>query len=271
MSNDRAEPLRIIVLSGSTGRTCNEVVRAALAQFDEPNVKVIRKTNVRTAKAAVKVVKEAAETGAVVCHSMVAPKAREAVVEQAKKLHVPNVDVLGPVLTLFEDHLGKPPRRRAGLSYQYQKEHFDRIDAVSFTLRHDDGCHITDLSNADVVIVGVSRVSKSVTCFYLAYRGIRAANVPLIPDCEPLPQLLAMDPRKVIGLTMNPHRLDKVREARIQMMGPGPFQDYGDVQEIRREIEFANTLMARHHWRKIDVSYMSVEEVAKEVMSMLDE
>ncbi len=271
MSGDQTKPLKIIVLSGSTGRTCDEVVSAALAQFDDPNVKLIHKTSVRSAKAAVQVVKEAAKVGAVICHSIVASKAREAVVEQAKKLRVPTVDVLGPVLTLFEDHLGKPPRRRAGLSYQFQKEHFDRIDAVSFTLRHDDGCHITDLAKADVVIVGVSRSSKSVTCFYLAYRGVRAANVPLIPDCEPLPQLLAMDPRKVIGLTMNPHRLDKVREARIRMMGPGPFQEYGDVLEIRREVEFANTLMARHRWRKIDVSYMSVEEVAKEVMSMLEE
>ncbi len=270
MSDTPTKPKTIVLLSGSTGRTCDVVIRAALAQFESPNVSTLHKTYVRSAESATQIVKEAARTGSVIFHSIVAPEVREAVVHQCKTLNVPVVDVLGPVLALLEDHLGESPRGRPGLSYQRQKEYFDRIDAVSFTLTHDDGCHIQGLSEADAVIVGVSRVSKSVTCFYLAYRGVRAANVPLIPDCEPPQELLAIDRRKVIGLTMNPNRLERVREVRIGMMGPGPFQQYGDAREIEREIKFANTLMARQGWRKIDVSYMSVEEVAKEVMSMLD-
>lgn len=269
MNNTPNKPT-IVLLSGSTGRTCGEVFRSALAQFDSPDVELIHKTNVRSVAEATEAVAQAADAKAVILHSIVDPEVREAFVEQSKALNVPCVDVLGPVLMLLEDHLGQTPQGRPGLSYQHRKEYFDRIDAVSYTLAHDDGCRIQGLPEADVVIVGVSRASKSVTCFYLAYRGVRAANVPLIPDCEPPQELLAIDPRKVIGLTMNANRLARVREVRIGMMGRGPFQQYGDSREIEREINFAKALMARHGWRKIDVSYMSVEEVAKEVMSMLE-
>ena len=269
MSDATTKPT-IVLLSGSTGRTCGEVFRSALAQFDKPDIDLIHKTNVRSPEEATQAVREAAETKAVILHSIVDSDVREAFLEQSKTLNVPVVDVLGPILTLLEDHLGQSPRGRPGLSYQLRKEYFDRIDAVSYTLAHDDGCRIEGLPEADVVIVGVSRVSKSVTCFYLAYRGVRAANVPLIPECEPPQELLAIDPRKVVGLTMNSNRLARVREVRIGMMGRGPFEQYGDAREIEREINFAKGLMARHGWRKIDVSYMSVEEVAKEVMSMLE-
>jgi len=269
MSNTQNKPT-IVLLSGSTGRTCAEVFRAALAQFDNPDVELIHKTNVRSVEDATATVRQAAESKAVILHSIVDREVRDAVLDQCKKLNVTAIDVLGPVLASLEDHLGQSPRGRPGLSYQLRKEYFDRIDAVSYTLAHDDGCRIHGLAEADVEIVGVSRASKSVTCFYLAYRGIRAANVPLIPNCEPPPELLAIDPRKVIGLTMNANRLARVREVRIGMMGPGPFQQYGDAREIEREINLAKSLMTRHGWRKIDVSYMSVEEVAKEVMSMLD-
>lgn len=269
MSDTPTKPT-IVLLSGSTGRTCGEVFRAALAQFDSPDVNLIHMTKVRSVEEATATVKQAAESKAVILHSIVDRAVRDEVLDHCKKLNVPVIDVLGPVLAILEDHLGQSPQGRPGLSYQHRKEHFDRMDAVSYTLAHDDGCRIQGLPEADVVIVGVSRASKSVTCFYLAYRGVRAANVPLIPDCEPPQELLAIDRRKVIGLTMNPNRLARVREVRIEMMGPGPFQQYGDAREIEREIKFANTLMARQGWRKIDVSYMSVEEVAKEVISMLD-
>ena len=269
MSDTPSKPT-IVLLSGATGRTCKEVFRAALAQFDSPDVDLIHETNVRSVGEAIEAVRQAAESKAVILHSIVDPEVREAFLEQSKELNVPSVDVLGPVLSVLEDHFGQSPQGRPGLSYHHRKEPFDRIDAVSYTLAHDDGCRIHGLPDSDVVIVGVSRSSKSVTCFYLAYRGVRAANVPLIPNCEVQQELLAIDPRKVIGLTMNANRLARVREVRIGMMGRGPFQQYGDSREIEREINFAKALMNRHGWRKIDVSYMSVEEVAKEVMSMLE-
>ena len=261
--------VKVFLLTGGTGRTCEQVLNAALAQFEGADVEPISRPGIRTIRAAQKAVREAAEAGAVIFHSVVEPKVRKVLVEQIKKRRIPTVDVLGPVLTLLDDQLEESPRRQPGLSYQLQREQFDRIDAVDFTLEHDDGSGLSDLHRADVVIVGVSRVSKSVTCFYLSYRGIRAANVPLIAGHEPPVQLLEMDPNKVIGLTMNPNRLQSVREARIEAMGHGPFDTYGDRREIAAELRAANTLYAKRRWRSIDVSYRSTEEVAREVLAMI--
>jgi regulator of PEP synthase PpsR (kinase-PPPase family) len=266
-----ASPLRLVILSGSTGRTCDEVVRAAQAQFDDPAIEIVRKTQVRTARAAVAAVKDAAEQNAVVCYSLVAPKIRAAAVQEIERRRVPAVDILGPVLSLLEDHLGQAPRLRPGLSYQLHQERFDRADAVDFTLAHDDGCGLADLHKADVVLVGVSRSAKSVTCFYLAYRGIRAANVPLIPGCALPDELLALPSRKVIGLTMNAKRLRSVRESRVRDIRDASFGSYADVREIDRELKYAQAVMAKHRWRRIDVSYASVEEVAKDIMQMIAE
>jgi regulator of PEP synthase PpsR (kinase-PPPase family) len=217
----------------------------------------------------VRVVDEAADEGAVICHSLVAPEVREAVVQEAAKRKVPLVDALGPVLAILQDYLRQTPLRQAGLSRQLHKERFDRMDAVDFTLTHDDGLRTEGLPQADVVIVGASRVSKSVTCFYLATRGIRAANVPLIPNYEPPPELTSLDRAKVIGLTMNPGRLQKLRDTRVHRMGKADLRAYSDLQEIERELRYAEALMDKYGWRRMDVSYMSVEEVASEIAAMI--
>jgi len=155
------------------------------------------------------------------------------------------------------------------LAFLMQRERLERFDAVDYTLAHDDGCGVADLAQADVVLVGASRVSKSVTCFYLACEGIRAANVPLVPGLDPPPELAAVDRSKVIGLTMNATRLQSLRQTRIKTLGDGSFERYGNLAEIEAEIRQLERLMARYGWRRVDVSYMSVEEVAKEVLALL--
>lgn len=263
--------LPVFILTGGTGRTCEQVLKAALAQFDRPGVEQILREDIRTAEAVRQVVQEAADADAVICHSVVEPDIRNVVVAETKRHGIPSVDVLGPVLRLLDDHLEQVPRHQPGLSYQLQQEHFDRIDAVDFTLEHDDGVGLVDLDRANVVVVGVSRVSKSVTCFYLSYQGVRAANVPLVPGHDPPKELLEIDRDKVIGLTMNINRLQSVREARIEMMGRGPFEEYGEKRAVGKEIRFAHELMNQYGWRTIDVSYKSTEEVAKEVLAMIEQ
>jgi len=263
------KPLTICILSGSTGRTCDEVVKAALAQFGEPAVRIVRRRNLRNEAEVVREVAYAADAGAVICHSLVVPQLRDTLVREATRLRVPAVDVLGPLLAMLQDYLGQAPRGLPGLAFQMQRERLERIDAVDFTLAHDDGCGPADLDQADVVLVGASRVAKSVTCFYLAYEGICAANVPLIPGLDPPPELTALDPRKVIGLTMNANRLQSLRQARIKTLGDGSFDKYGSLPEIETELRDLERLMARYGWRRIDVSYMSVEEIAKEIISLI--
>jgi len=269
MSKPKRQDLSIVVISGATGRTATQVVQSALAQFDDPDARIVKKTNVRSAQEAARIVQNLAGQRAVICHSLVTPKVRDAVLMEARRQDIPTVDILGRVVAMLSDHLGTQPHRQPGLSYKHQKDYFDRIDAISFTLDHDDGARIHELSDADVVLVGVSRVSKSVTCFYIGYRGVRAANVPLIPTFEIPQQLLDLPSKSVIGLTVNPNRLLAVREARRQAMGGAPLEAYIDRREIRRELYFAESLMEKHRWRQIDVSYMSVEEVASNVLRMI--
>ena len=269
MAQSKNQPLKIVILSGSTGRTAEQVVKAALAQFDDQDIRLVKKTKVRSVSSALKAVRDAAKQHAIVCHSMVSPEVRDAIVEEMKRRMVPNVDILGRVVAMLSDHLGAKPAEKPGMSYKRQKDYIDRVDAVSFTLDHDDGARPDTVNKADVVLVGVSRVSKSVTCFYLAYRGIRAANVPIIPGCNLPDKLLKMPKDKVIGLVVNPSRLKSVREVRQEQMGAGKLDYYVDRTDINQELRYAQDILKKNGWRCIDVSYMAVEEVAREVMKMI--
>jgi regulator of PEP synthase PpsR (kinase-PPPase family) len=268
MARKKSDPLTVILLTGGKGRTGEQVLRSALAQFDDPNVKIVCRHDVVTVREAKQIVSHAAKLGAVICHSIVDPKVRAVLLDEIKVHHVPAVDVLGPTLALLADHLDQAPKRVAGRSYKLGKPRFDRIDAVDYTLAHDDGCGLADLDKADVVLVGASRVSKSVTCFYLAYRGIRAANVPLIRGCNPPQEVIDLHPHKVVGLTMNPSRLQGVRDARAETMGKG-FENYSDRRETIADLKYANKIIADYGWQSIDVSYMSVEEVAHKVLEIV--
>lgn len=262
------EALQVVLVSGGTGRTAEAVINAALAQFSGKKVNIIRQVEIRTPEVAIKVVREAAESKAVVVHTLVDPEVRDALVREVERRGVPAIDVLGPMLSILGDYLG-PPQQRPGLSYEINKERFDRIDAVDFTLAHDDGLRVRDLHRADVVIVGVSRVAKSVTCCFLASHGVRAANVPIVVGCDLPGELLELPANKVIGLTMNAQRLQAIRSARIERMRVGPVQNYADLRPLAEELRHAQDLMIRHGWRCLDVSYKAIEEVTKEVLHLL--
>lgn len=272
-SSDRRRSKRpaatVYIVSDGSGRTCEHVVKAALVQFRDHKLELILKSNVRTAKQAAAVVEEAARRRAPLFYTMVAAAPRKAIAQAAAKRQVTTVDVLAPALDVLEDLLQLKPQGKPGLYYLSQKEYFDRLVAVEYTLHHDDGQRLADLRKADVVLVGLSRVSKSATCFVLAYNGIRAANVPLIPGQPLAAELLRLDRRRVIGLTMNAQRLQQVREVRTQAMGVGVLDTYTDRRQILSEIHAAASLMARHHWRTLDVSHRSIEETAEEVKRMI--
>jgi regulator of PEP synthase PpsR (kinase-PPPase family) len=263
----------IYLVSDGTCRTCEQVIQAVLVQFERPSVRLIRRPNVRGRHAVKTVIQQAVRDRALVAYTLVSEEARKAMEEAnlERPIPVPVVDLLGPLMRSLYDLFQSTPMARPGILYDLNKALFDRIDAVEYTLHHDDGCGIHELAAADVVLVGVSRASKSTTCFYLAYSGIRAANVPLIHGSDPSPELLKLDPRRIIGLTTNPHRLKNVRDARLRSWGMCPHADYASKKQIARELMTANELMAKYGWRCVDVSYKAVEEVAREVMQVLQE
>lgn len=265
----REQRATAVIVSDGSGRTCEHVVKAALVQFADREVEIVLKSNVRTAKQVAAVMQDAAKRNATVFYTAVARTARKAIADVAAKLNVPTVDVLQPALAALGTLLAAEPRGMPGLYYESQKEYFDRLEAVEYTLHHDDGLRPHELKAAQVVLVGLSRVSKSATCFVLAYQGVRAANVPLLPNRPATPELLSLDPNRVIGLTMNAARLQTVREIRMHGMRMGDVEAYTDRREILREIHQASAMMAHHGWRTIDVSFRSIEDTAQEVLQLL--
>ena len=262
-------PPAILLVSDGTGSTCSHVVNTALLQFEKPDVRVIRRANVRTTQQARAAVAQALNDHAIIFSTLISEDVREALHHAAEKHLVPAVDLLGHVLSALAGVLKTSPRCDPKLLYELEQQHIDRIDAVDFTLAHDDVLRAHELSQADVVLVGVSRVSKSATCFVLACRGIRAANVPFVPGIQPPAELLGLDPEKVVGLTASVHRLQSIRQARVHSMRMGALDSYVDTREIAKELRYANGLMEKHGWRSVDVSFKAVEEVAKEVLRLI--
>jgi regulator of PEP synthase PpsR (kinase-PPPase family) len=229
---------------------------------------MLRRSNVRTAPAVRKVVEQAARMGAVVFYTLVGEETRQEMTSAATEFLVPAVDILGPSFSALHDLFKAEPSSVPGLLYTSDREHFDRLDAIDYTLKHDDGQHPNGLPDAHVVVVGVSRASKSSTCFFLAYEGIRAANVPLIADIPPPRQLLDLDPERVVGLRMNVMRLQTVREVRAHALRLGSTDGYTDKREIAREVRHAHALMDKQGWPSFDASYMAIEEIAKKVLRL---
>ncbi len=259
----------IILLSGGTGTTGKQVLKASLSQFSLNSSGVHVEANIRNARQATKIVKRAAETGALLCHTLVVPSVRQAVETTAVRLQVPCIDVLGPAISILGDHLQRMPKGRAGLLYEVNGEQIDRMDAMDFTLAHDDGQRTTTIDQADIVLVGPSRTTKSVTCCYLAFRGVRAANVPLFPGTKPPKELLRRPPRRVIGLTLCAAHLQSIPQTRLDRISGLPVPDYADRRNIQQELMEIRDLMRRRRWRVLDVSYKATEEVASQIIDMI--
>ena len=259
---------RIFIVSDGRGDTAAQVLKAAAVQFEGRAYRVTRRPEVRTVEDVHRVVHEAAKARAAIFYTLVDEETRRAMHRAASQKLVPVVDILGPCFRALDDQFRTRRRGEPGLLYDLERERLERMDAIDYTLHHDDGQRVHELARADVVVVGVSRASKSSTCFFLAYAGVRAANVPLIPGIEPPARLLALDPQKVIGLRVSVDRLLIVREARAGTLGRAHLGDYIDRRAIAREVVWANELMDRQGWRSIQASYLAVEEIAREVLRL---
>ena len=259
----------LFVVSDGRGETCSQVLQAALLQFEGQEFELIVRPEIRTPEQVSGVMREAAGRKACLFYTLVDQEVRWALSNLAEELLVPVVDVLGPAFSALHDLFQRKPSQRPGLFYASDRERFDRQAAIDYTLKHDDGRRPDELHLADVVLVGVSRAAKSTSCFYLAFHGIKAANVPLVFGV-PLPrQLTELEPRKVIGLSVNVSRLLTVRQARATNLGSRHIDYYTSKREVANEVIHAANLVNLHGWRSIEASYLAVEEIAREVINML--
>jgi regulator of PEP synthase PpsR (kinase-PPPase family) len=211
------------------------------------------------------------ETPGLVWYTLVDPAMRNRIEEVCRDLDVESISVLTPLIDGLSRHLGRAPSHRPGLQHQMGSDYFDRIAALDFAISHDDGAIAERLRRADVILTGVSRTSKTPTCIYLAYRGVRAANVPLLPNREPPQELLdaVKSSIPVIALTASPSRLAQVRSHRLESLGQTSAADYADLERIRNEVAAARLFFQRHQIPVIDVTRRSIEETAAEVLAEL--
>jgi regulator of PEP synthase PpsR (kinase-PPPase family) len=256
----------IFILSDATGRTAELVVRAALVQFQGADVRLRTVTHVRTPEDVRAAVGAAAEAGGMIVHTLVLGELRTLILTEGRARNVPTIDLLGPLLLRLEELLELSPVRQPGLFHQLDEEYRRRFEVMEFTVRHDDGQNPQDLPQADILLVGVSRSSKTPLSMFLAWRGYRVANVPIVQGL-PVPEELArVDPRKVIGLTIAPDRLLELRRSRLQQMETPPKFSYADPREILAELEYAKGVCGRLGFVTVDVTDKSIEEVASEIL-----
>ena len=188
---------------------------------------------------------------------------------KCQQINIPSLSIIGPVMQLFQAYLGAPTTGRVGAQHTLNAEYFKRIDALNYTMMHDDGQHVEGLEEADVVLVGVSRTSKTPTSIYLANRGIRTANVPLVPGIAMPHQLETLQKPLVVSLHATPERLIQVRQNRLLSMGADRGNDdYIDKQAVADEVAFARRLSAKFNWAQLDVTRRSIEETAAAILKL---
>lgn len=262
--------LTLIIVSDSTGETAEYVVQAAMLQFDAVFTRVLRFRHVDGVEKIDKVIAAASEKPSVLVCTLVDLGMREALVSACAARKIPCVDLLGPLLDMLESSLGKTRREKPGLLRKLDDEYFKKIKAVEFAIQCDDGRGSDLLPEADLVILGVSRTGKTPLSMYIANRGYRTANIPLIPEVDPPDILRFISPSKVVGLTLSAERLVQIRQERLRLLGLEPnASSYGYRERVERELKFANDYFRSLGVTVYDVTDKAVEETAQEILDAL--
>lgn len=259
------------LVSDSTGDTLSSVVKACLAQFEDVQTEQHFWPLIRTQKQLQKALESVSHNPGMVLYTLVDGTLTEALEKYCQAAAIPTLSVLHPVLQMMSREFHQRTIAKPGMQHKLNAEYFARMDAVDYALHHDDGQkNDSDLSNADVILVGVSRTSKTPTCVYLAGRGIKAANVPYVPGIPFSERILDMKKPLFVALTAGADRLIDIRRNRLKHLGQHRETDYLDPDKVREEIKEARRFYARHGWPVIDVTRRSIEETAAEILTLLE-
>ena len=258
------------LVSDSTGETLITVARAVAAQY--ANVTAVEHVYplVRSQKQLDRVLTEIEEAPGIVLFTLLEKDLVGRLEAKCQEINSPSLSIIGPVMQLFQAYLGASTTGRVGAQHTLNAEYFKRIDALNYSMMHDDGQHVDGLEEADVVLVGVSRTSKTPTSIYLANRGVRTANVPLVPGIPIPPQLEKLVKPLVVSLHATPERLIQIRQNRLLSMGADSGnEDYIDRQSVTEEVTYARKLSAKYGWALLEVTRRSIEETAAAIMKLL--
>lgn len=259
------------LFSDSTGETLQMVANAALAQFE--NVDVVRHfwPMVRSRQHLERIIPELEKSPGLILYTLVNEETRHALEEKCRQLSLPAVDALGEVTSALEAQLGQEAHGRPGRQHRMDEAYFRRVDAIHFTIAHDDGVGSENWHQADILLAGVSRTSKTPTSIYLANRGYKVANIPLVLESPPPPVLFELTGPLIVGLTTAPERLVQIRRNRLLSLNEAAQTSYAEHERVEAEVRFARRLFADNNWPVIDVTRRSIEETAAAIIKLVGE
>ena len=260
--------LHLHLLSDSTGETLEMLAKAALAQFEGADVVRHFWPMVRSQQHLDRIMAEIAANPGLVFYTLVNDDTRLRLEEHCRTLALPVVPVLDAAVGALEAALGQHPKARPGRQHVMDEAYFARVDAIHYTIAHDDGVNWENWEEADIVLAGVSRSSKTPTSIYLANRGYKVANIPIVVESPPPAALFGLKHPLVVGLTTAPERLVQVRRNRLLSLGQAPETAYVDDERVAREVQFARRMFADNDWPVIDVTRRSIEESAAAIVNL---
>jgi hypothetical protein len=258
----------VYVVSDSAGDTGELAVRAAAAQFYPLSVQIRRAAFIQTTANIDAVLDAASQDEGIVLYTLVIPELRDYMVEQSALRKVTAIDLLGTLIERLEARLGQKSRHQPGLNHKLDADYFRKVEAVEFAVRYDDARDLTGIQKADIVLIGVSRTSKTPLSMVLAHKMFKVANVPLVPELAPPKELFMVPPSKVIGLTINTDALNAIRKERLKALGLPDTASYATPERIERELQYAREIMDKIGCVVINVSNKAVEETASLIMEL---
>lgn len=264
--------LKVIVASDSVGETGELVAKACLSQFniDESGEVLIRYPYIETEEHVDDVVDLAKIKNAIVVFTIITPELRKYIQKELKREEVPSVDIMGPLMSVLEGKTEEQPYYEPGRVHKLDEDYFKKIEAIEFAVKYDDGKDAGGLAKADIVLIGVSRTSKTPLSQFLALKKYKVMNVPLVPEVVPPKELYNVDPKKCVGLKINPQTLNKIRKERLTQLGLKDTASYANDKRIQEELDYFNETISKIGCPVIDVSDKAIEETANEIMKYVD-
>lgn len=265
------QPKNIYIISDGTGETASQITKAALVHFADQDVNIIRCKNTRTEQQVGRLLQEAVEKKAFIVYTVVSKSMRKKIQEVAAENSLFALDLLGPLLESFSNYFGiESAGHEAGKLRLVDEKYFNRIAAIEFTVKHDDGKDLRGLEEADIILLGISRTSKTPLSIFLSHKGWKVANIPIVNGVTLPEELKKVDQKKVVALTIDHHKLSRIRRNRLEKFGQDPGSDYASEQQVIEEIAFAESLYKENRrWPVIDVTERALEETATEIVKIV--
>lgn len=261
----------IYIISDGTGETAATMIRAALVQYQDAEINIVRSKNVRTETQLESVIADAFENQGIIIHTVVSPQLKQVIQELSAAKGLLSVDLIGPLLQTLDEYFGgRPGTKSVGILRMVDDRYFKRIEAIEYTVKHDDGKCLTDLNEADIILVGISRTSKTPLSIFLSHKGWKVANIPLVLNSKLPKEVFDVDQRRIVGLLIDTSSLSRIRRNRLEKFGQDPGGEYARLSYIEKEIEYAQDLFRQNRrWPVFNVTERALEETAAEIVRVI--